>query len=87
MTLQEYSENIKKLNHYTELYDAGTPEISDEEWDSLYFDCCQFEQENKYVDPKSPSNSIQFDIKNSLRNKNGIMRISILRLRRVALAT
>lgn len=67
MTLQEYSDNIKKLNHYTELYDAGTPEISDEEWDSLYFDCCQFEQENKYVDPKSPSNSIQFDIKNSLR--------------------
>ena len=67
MTKSEYESNIKKLNEYTRLYDLGTPAISDEEWDSLYFDCQIFEEETGYVDPKSPTSTVQSDVKNSLR--------------------
>ena len=28
---------IDELNRLTKLYDAGHPEISDKEWDELYF--------------------------------------------------
>ena len=29
---------IDKLNYYTKLYDEGHPEITDQEWDNLYFE-------------------------------------------------
>ena len=29
---------IDKLNYYTKLYDEGKPEISDQEWDDMYFE-------------------------------------------------
>ena len=61
MTRDEYIANIKLLNHYTLLYDQSTPEISDEAWDKLYFDCVKFENETGYIDPKSPSATIQYD--------------------------
>lgn len=67
MTKNEYIENIKKLNYYTELYDQGKPEISDAEWDNLYFDCTNFEEETGYIDPKSPSATIQYNVKNNLK--------------------
>lgn len=61
MTKAEYLENIKLLNHYTELYDAGNPEITDEEWDDLYFDCVVFEQESGFIADDSPSATIQYN--------------------------
>lgn len=67
MTREEYTENIAKLNYYTKKYDEGNPEISDEAWDQLYFDCCAYEEETGYIDPKSPSATIQFDIQNKLK--------------------
>lgn len=67
MTRAEYESNIKKLNEYTKLYDEGNPAISDEEWDALYFDCTQYEQETGYVDENSPSATIQYDTQNTLR--------------------
>lgn len=67
MTREEYIINIEKLNYYTKKYDEGNPEISDEEWDQLYFDCQLFETETGYIDPKSPTSTIQFDIQNSLK--------------------
>ena len=67
MTREEYTSNIEKLNYYTKKYDEGNPEISDEQWDALYFDCCSYEEETGYIDPKSPSATIQFDIKNKLK--------------------
>lgn len=66
MTREEYIANIKLLNYYTMRYDQGNPDITDEEWDALYFDCVQYENESGYIDPKSPSSTIQYDIKNSL---------------------
>ena len=67
MTKAEYIENIKKLNYYTKKYDEGNPEISDEAWDSLYFDCKLFEEESGYIDPASPTATIQYDVANSLK--------------------
>ena len=67
MTLQEYNSNIEKLNYYTKKYDEGTPEISDEAWDQLYFDCKAYEDENDYVNPNSPTATIQYDVKNALK--------------------
>lgn len=67
MTQSEYSKNIERLNYYTKLYDEGRPEISDKEWDDLYFSCIQYEQETGYIDPKSPSATIQFDVKTNLK--------------------
>lgn len=67
MNKEEYIKNVEKLNYYTKKYDEGNPEISDEEWDNLYFDCCVFEEESGYVDPKSPSATIQFRVKNNLK--------------------
>lgn len=67
MTREEYINNIEKLNYYTKLYDEGNPEISDEAWDALYFDCKLYEEETGYVDPKSPTATVQYDIQNSLK--------------------
>ena len=67
MTKEEYIKNIEKLNYYTHLYDAGTPEISDEEWDALYFDCISFENETGYIDENSPSATIQYNQANALK--------------------
>ena len=67
MTKAEYIKNIELLNHYTKLYDEGNPAISDEEWDSLYFNCQIFEEESGYVDPKSPTSTIQYDNETTLR--------------------
>ena len=67
MTREEYIANIEKLNYYTKKYDEGNPEISDEAWDELYFDCKTYEQETGYVDPKSPTATIQYDNTNNLK--------------------
>ena len=67
MTREEYTQNIEKLNYYTKKYDEGNPEISDAEWDALYFDCCMYEKETGYVDSKSPSATIQYDATNKLK--------------------
>lgn len=66
-TREQYENAIAKLNYYTKKYDEGNPEISDEEWDNLYFDCCVYEAETGYIDPKSPSSTIQFDIQTALK--------------------
>ena len=67
MTRKEYEEAIERLNYLTKKYDEGCPEVSDEEWDKLYFACEQYEKETGYADPKSPINTVQFDIKTALK--------------------
>ena len=67
MTRAEYEKNVELLNYYTQKYDEGAPEISDEAWDFLYFDICQYEKETGYISPKSPSSTIQYDVQNGLK--------------------
>lgn len=57
---------IDKLNKYTELYDKGTPAISDKEWDDLYFQLKELEEETGTIYPDSPTQSIQYNVVNEL---------------------
>ena len=52
---------ITQLNSHTTLYDAGTPIISDKEWDDLYFELERLEKETGVVYPDSPTHKIQFE--------------------------
>ena len=36
-SITEMNELVKMLNDYTKAYDEGRPQISDKEWDDLYF--------------------------------------------------
>ena len=52
---------IDKLNRLTESYDKGHPEVSDEEWDNLYFELKQWEDETGIIYPDSPTQNIHFE--------------------------
>ena len=54
------------LNECTAAYDEGHPKISDEEWDTKYFELLNLENECQYWLPESPTRSISFTIVNSL---------------------
>ena len=60
---------IDELNRLTALYDAGTPEISDKEWDELYFKLVEMEKEEGIIYPDSPTQSIQFKTVSKLKKK------------------
>lgn len=62
----EMKELINKLNNYTKAYDEGKPQVSDKEWDDLYFALEKMEKETGIIYPDSPTNSIQFDMVSSL---------------------
>lgn len=53
-------ELINKLNYHTQLYDAGKPEISDKEWDDLYFKLVKMENETGLYYEDSPTQKIHF---------------------------
>lgn len=53
-------ELIDKLNYHTKLYDAGKPEISDREWDQLYFLLVKMEAETGIYYEDSPTQKIYF---------------------------
>ena len=52
---------IDELNRLTKLYDAGYPEISDKEWDELYFKLQKMEKETGVIYPDSPTQKIHFE--------------------------
>ena len=52
---------IDKLNHYTDLYDQEHPEISDKEWDELYFTLKKKEEETGVIYPDSPTQHIHYE--------------------------
>ena len=51
---------IDKLNYYTDLYDQGRSEISDKEWDKLYFTLKQEEEKTGVIYPDSPTQHIHY---------------------------
>lgn len=57
---------VNYLNEMTEKYDAGTPEISDRQWDSLYFELKNLEDETGIVFCDSPTQNIHYSVVNSL---------------------
>lgn len=69
MTQYSHSEirrAIERLNHYTKLYDEGHPEITDKEWDDLYFRLQEAEQETGIYYPDSPTHAIIYQVVNNL---------------------
>lgn len=60
-------ELISTLNHHTELYDAGNPVISDQEWDKMYFELVSLEEKTGIVFVDSPTNKIHYEVVSSLK--------------------
>ena len=63
----EYIDLVAKANRYTKLYDLGKPEISDKEWDDIYFAIADFEQRTGIVLSSSPTQDISFTVVNELK--------------------
>lgn len=57
---------VDKLNYYTKLYDEGRPEISDKEWDDLYFELVYLETSTGIYLPESPTQRVNYEVKNEL---------------------
>ena len=51
---------IKKLNKATEAYDKGEPIMSDYEWDKLYFELKEWEDQTGIIFEDSPTQKIHF---------------------------
>ena len=59
-------ELIDTLNYHTKLYDEGHPEISDKEWDDLYFELFRLENITEIYYKDSPTQGINFQVVNQL---------------------
>jgi len=59
-------ELIDKLNYYTILYDEGHPEISDYEWDKMYYELQDLENKNHIYFKDSPTQNIDYQVVNKL---------------------
>ena len=64
--LNKIRELIEYLNYHTKCYDEGYPEISDTEWDRHYFELQSLENEYSIYFNDSPTQSISYEIVNSL---------------------
>ena len=60
------NELVKMLNDYTKAYDEGRPQISDKEWDDLYFKLIDLEKSLGVIHPESPTNKIAFSCVSAL---------------------
>ena len=66
MELSKIKELVEKLNYYTKLYDEGRPEISDKEWDDMYFELQKIERESGVYLEDSPTQRVNFQVVNKL---------------------
>ena len=57
---------VSELNRLTELYDKGTPEVGDKEWDDMYFELVALERERGYILPNSPTQRVNYTVVNEL---------------------
>lgn len=57
---------INKLNYYTKKYDEGNPEISDFEWDNLYFELQDLERVYHIYCEDSPTQRVNYQVVNKL---------------------
>ena len=57
---------IDKLNYYTKMYDEGHPEISDREWDDMYFQLQSAERVYNVYYEDSPTQRVNYQVINEL---------------------
>ena len=60
---------VMALNAYTKDYESGNPKITDEEWDNMYFELQELEKETGLILSNSPTQSISYEIVNSLAKR------------------
>lgn len=66
--LSKMKKLIEFLNHHTELYNAGTPEIADVTWDAAYFELVNLEREfPSLILPNSPTQIVVYQTLPELR--------------------
>ena len=65
--ITKIKELTAELNRLTELYDKSIPEISDKEWDDMYFELLDLENECGYIEPNSPTQKVNYTVVNELR--------------------
>lgn len=65
--IERIKELTKELNRLTELYDKGAPEISDKEWDDMYFELVNLERECSYIMSDSPTQKVNYTVVNELQ--------------------
>ena len=58
---------VDDLNYFTDCYDIGLPEISDEEWDNMYFDLYELEKKTGYINPDSPTQKVHYQVVSELQ--------------------
>lgn len=61
---------INFLNHHTQLYNSGNPEISDQEWDNKYMMLKDLEESTGLIYPDSPTQHIEYETKSGLNKFN-----------------
>ena len=64
---EKMRELVDKLNYHTKLYDEGHPEISDKEWDDMYFELLKLEIEQNQYFPDSPTQRVNYQVVNELK--------------------
>ena len=60
MNKQDIQSLVDRLNYLTKKYAEGVPEVSDKEWDELYFQLLQEERESGIKLPDSPTQTIYY---------------------------
>lgn len=59
---------IEYLNYHQDLYDAGTPKITDKEWDEAYMELKALEQEFPSIEfENSPTKKIRYEVVSELK--------------------
>lgn len=58
---------VEELNYHTKLYDQGTPIISDLDWDAMYFELFNLENQTGFYLPESPTQRINYDVVSELK--------------------
>ena len=57
---------INRLNYLTQKYDEGCPEVSDKEWDDLYFQLLDMENQAGTYYEDSPTRKVNYQVVNEL---------------------
>ena len=58
---------VNDLNYHTKLYDEGHPNISDKEWDDMYFRLVELERTTGIYLLESPTQKIDYQVVNELK--------------------
>lgn len=68
LTTKEYMRNlVERLNYLTQKYDEGHPEVSDKEWDDMYFELLNLENQLGTYYTDSPTRAVDFRVVNELK--------------------